>query len=178
MMLAVGLLSYYCRYQSIDDMAPMVISFGLFSAALPPAMILANFFYRGNYSYFRFCLWLLSWTVASTMGSMFAFMILMMTTHQTDWRGIIYILMVLGQDSVFLAGTLYFANLPFLILAFKSPFYENRFEKLFHIEKDYLTVGQRIVPLDDDPISTQPTTKPVAEDDLLGRWEFIWTVSR
>jgi hypothetical protein len=34
------------------------------------------------------------------------------------------------------AGILYVLNLPFLELAFRSSFYANRFESIFHIEKD------------------------------------------
>jgi hypothetical protein len=38
--------------------------------------------------------------------------------------------------SIILGGILYVLNLPFLVLAFKNPFYMERLKKLFHVQSE------------------------------------------
>jgi hypothetical protein len=76
---------------------------------------------------------------------------------------------VMAMYSLVLTCISYVINLPFLILAFKSPFYRDRFEKLFCIEKT--VAGCRKAPLPNEPISKEATVKVVGVGDLLGRWE-------
>jgi hypothetical protein len=172
-MLAVGLASYFCHFEDVGKTGPLLLAFSVFSPVLPISMMLSSFFCRGKYSSNRFSLWLLLWIYVSTLAAMLAFFILMTIIEgPPNWNIIVLIMFSLIFYSGILAAFLYPLNMPFLILAFKSPFYTNRFEKLFCIEKDYSSVLATIMPLDVEPISKEPTAKPVAEDDLLGRWEF------
>jgi hypothetical protein len=171
-MFAIDLGAFYCHFEDYREIAPLLIGFGLGSAVLPLAMLLSSFFCRGKYSPLRFSLWLLLWTAVITLVLMLVFFFVMMLNNQPNWDILGFILFMLTLYSVFLTGLVYLINLPFMILAFKSPFFANRFEQLFRIQKTYLKAEQRMMPLDDNPISKEPTAKPVEENDLLGRWEF------
>ena len=133
-MMAIGLFSYYCHFPDIGGSVPYMIAFGVIGATLPMGMLLASYFCRRRYSPLWFRIWLLVWMVAAVMG-------LMLLTPRfcgarppgTGRVGGHSDRLVVG--SVVYAGILYLLNLPFQELAFRCPFYRERFEKFFRIEK-------------------------------------------
>lgn len=180
-MLAVGLLSYRCGYQfdEADDFVSLLPCSAL-AAILPLAMLLTGCYCRAEYSPGRFRGWLFVWTIASTLGVTLSFMFVAAnmtlivsglgnTSHGANFS--IFVLLFLIPISALVGSLLYLVNLPFLELAFKSPFYRDRFEKLFHVETDPDSdPGWR--ELLADASSTHPTGNPVTADDLVGRWQF------
>jgi hypothetical protein len=169
---AVGLLSYYLQYEERDEIVPLMIGFGVCCIPLPLAMMLASRFSRGSYSKLRFNLSIVLWTGLTTAATMFVLFAVMAIINFRHLPGMLFLLFVMAIYTLSLTCILCLINLPFLILAFKSPFYRRRFERLFRIEKGHFIVDQRLARLKMEPISKEPTAKPVAAADLLGRWEF------
>ena len=170
-MLAMGAASYAGRFERVDHVATMLIPFGLYVGVAALAMTLTGYICRDNCSMPRFLGWLLAWIFIITMTPMLLYsLVMIMFLPGLEFLGMIA--MMIGVSTLFVGGTLYLITLPFVILAFKSPFYRERFEKLFRVK-----VGRRLdwaqpEILDDAPLSTEPTGKPVMVDDVIGRWQF------
>ena len=119
----------------------------------------------------QFLGWLVAWIGIVAMALMLLYgVVMMMLMPGLEFLGLF--VMIVCFSTPFVGGTLYLITLPFVILAFKSPFYRERFEKLFRVK-----VGRRLdwaqpEILDDAPLSTEPTGKPVMVDDVIGRWQF------
>jgi len=90
-----------------------------------------------------------------------------------EWWMLVFALIQQVIMSLFLALALFLLNLPFLLLAFNSPFYRERFHALF------CRAGPLAAELIDEqnvryapPLSTDPTQKPVSVADVVGPWRF------
>ncbi len=161
---AVGALCFLGEYGAIatDELLRWSIAFGILPFVLLAAMALSRFHCRKRYGPRRFMVWLLLWTVVplvvliggTSLPSLDAELIVLLWVFL---RGMIM--------ALFLAGMLYLVNLPFMILAFKSPFYRERFLAAFRLsERRHETLGQ--------PTLMQPATGLVRGGELAGRWEF------
>ena len=137
-MMAIGLLSYYCHFADAGGLAPSHDRLRHHCVRiLPLAMMLASYFCRTE---------LLSAAVPRlavgvdrlrrSLGTDVA-----LCRDSDDGRSawaawhLVFMLIFMVIGSVVCAGVLYLLNLPFLELAFRCPFYRERFEKLFRIEK-------------------------------------------
>ncbi len=170
-MLAIGLLSCFCQFEDADDLAPLLIIYSLCVFDLLLAMMLAGYFCRKKYTPQRFLGLLLLWVGATAIGLAATFGILsIVTTFDLQYTAIITIIFI--PVSLLLGGIIYLINLPFLILAFKSPFYRERFERIFINGKGRQGEDQWYRHLDDTPLSAEPTGRSVKVDDLVGRWQF------
>lgn len=172
-MWAVGVASYHFYNADPDGWLPSVIGFGFFAAILPLGMLLSGYWCRKSYSRRRFRFWLFVWMlapVAALMLSYAAFLTMVLEPGMLAMAATM--LGVMALASVVYAAVLYLLNWPFLELAFRSPLYRRRFEKLFHVETVSSPESQELQLVDEPPISTDPTSQPVAADDLLGRWQF------
>ena len=191
-MLAVSLLSYRCGYQfdDADDLVE-VLPCSLLVAILPLAMLLTGFYCGAEFTPGRFRGWLFLWTIMATGGmvlsSIFVAVSMMIVMSgpgnsadvQCSLFSIISTFVPLFSIpvSLFVGSLVYLVNLPFLELAFKSPFYRDRFEKLFHIEKDPESdPGWR--ELLADASSIHPTGKRVPADRFPARWHVYANDSR
>ncbi|MGD0516953.1 MAG: hypothetical protein ABSA26_05395 [Thermoguttaceae bacterium] len=170
-MFAIGLLSCLCQFEGAEDLAPLLIIYGLCIFDLLLAMMITGYFCRKKYTPQRFLGLLLLWTCAVAMGLAAAFGILVIVIT-FDLQATAIIASVFIPLSLLLGGIIYLLNLPFLILAFNSHFYRKRLEQIFINDKGRLWEDQWHRHLDDVPLSTEPTGKPVAADDLVGRWQF------
>ena len=74
--------------------------------------------------------------------------------------------------SLFFGGAAYLLDLPFLVLAFDSPFYHERLRQIFIKDDVRHDPDQWYRHLDDTPLSTEPTHKPVKADVVVGCWHF------
>lgn len=138
MMLAIGLLSCYCHFADTDNRASLLICYSICVVILLLATTLAGYFCRKKYSPRRFLGWLIVWNVLVAMGVLLPFVgiVTLVTTimhpgPQLDVGGTVVTAVITVVVSIFLGGVLYLLNLPFLILAQKSPFYRERFESMF-----------------------------------------------
>jgi hypothetical protein len=172
-MFAIGLLSCLCQFEDAEDLAPLLIIYGLCIFDLLLAMMIAGYVCRKKYTPQRFLGLSLLWTCAVAMGLAASFGILMIVITSALQTTAIKTAIVFIPLSLFLGGIIYLINLPFLILAFNSHFYRKRLEQLFiNNNKGRLGEDEWYRHLDDVPLSTEPTGKPVAADDLVGRWQF------
>jgi hypothetical protein len=100
-----------------------------------------GYFCRKKYSPRRFLVWLAAWNVAAALGVLtvtfvvFVVMGFIGPGHQMSVGDLLKPVIIIAVGSAALAGILYLLNLPFLILAFKDPFYGDRFERMFHLKK-------------------------------------------
>ena len=146
-MLAIGLLSYYCHFEDGDGFLPLSIIFGACVAIFLLAMMITGSFCRKKYSPRRFLAWLIVWNGVVTFTLMMSYGALMMIV-EAELRHIGEFMLVAVLVTLFLASILYLINLPFLILAFKSPFYRERFESMFLAGKAGAGLPSGSIPAD------------------------------
>jgi hypothetical protein len=151
-MLAIGLLSHYCHSESSDGLMSSLIGYCLYVVPLPLAMMLAGYSCRKKYSRPWFCGWLFVWLVAAIIGLMLSYLAILTIMRGFGLPMVAFVVLVVPVSLLY-AGILYLVNLPFLILAFKSPFYGERFETIFRVGKD--RCGEPTPPdLGDSPFAT------------------------
>ena len=134
-MMAIGLVSYYCHYQDSGSLVPSMIGYAVIAASLPLAMLLASFCCRRKFSPLRFRLWLPLWMLVAVMGVAAVYLAILMAFIHPGILAVVSMIVGIGIGSLVYAGVLYLLNLPFQELAFRCPFYRARFEELFRIEK-------------------------------------------
>jgi hypothetical protein len=161
LMLAIG-VSYCNVYLSAEpgDLRGELVGYGLAAALLLLPIMLAARSCRERYSPRRFLGRLLAWTlaIASVVPLGYAFTILsLLIVGLAGWGAEIeplerplliwhpMIIMIVG--ALLATGALYLFHLPFLILAFKSPFYHERLEELFGIARGVCPEAEREVDL-------------------------------
>ena len=137
LMLAIGLLSYYCRlgFEGINSLFPMADLYSPCVLVLLLGTIFTARFCRKRCTLRRFLGWLPAWTgvVAFVVFLTYPAM-LALAMFGSSVKGLLPSVMPVLTMGMILGGMVYLLNLPFLILAFKNPFYRQRFEALFGIE--------------------------------------------
>jgi hypothetical protein len=148
-MLAVGLLSYLCdgRALNFENVGPSAYYIVSVLALLLP-LLLSSRSCRKVYSPQRFMLWLWLWmplTLAGVLvlgaGGLFLFM-----DVTTGLLGLAHILIMMPFAALMggLCGVLlYLLNLPFMLMAFRSPFYHQRFCKVFGLQAAADAAGEQ-----------------------------------
>lgn len=133
-MLAAGLLSYGCNYGFTDDIVvPLLIFHCVASFSLLLSMALTGRFRRKAHLSASFMVWLLLWTVVSSTLGMLMLMIGLSLFQEVPRIDTDLLLQVLLFGSI--GGTaLYLLNLPFMLLAFRSRFYRQRFCAVFGLQ--------------------------------------------
>jgi hypothetical protein len=86
--------------------------------------------------------------------------------------GIVIAQVVIG--TVLFGGITFLVNLPFVILAFKSPFWHERFRDTFRLNRASADDFDGLRPQSPfaEPATTDPTAAPVGVDDVAGAWQF------
>jgi len=133
-MFAIGLVSFYCHFADAMYLAPYLILYGVGVGILLLAMMFTANLCRRTFSAAKFLGWLLLWNVVVIVGLMMVYGALIMIV-QPSLRNIAAFAVIIIPVTLLLGSILYLPSLPFLILALRCPFYRERFEKLFHIEK-------------------------------------------
>jgi hypothetical protein len=133
---AIGVFAAFCRSGNIANSLSYSISYGVVAVALSLGMMLAGYSCRKKWSPRRYRVWLLLWTVASMMvaTACFAAIMLLIVLREQFAHAAPALLFLIPISAIY-GVVLYLVNLPFQELAFRCPFYRERFEKLFHIEK-------------------------------------------
>jgi len=178
LMLVVGELSCLSRlgFESTEDVPGMSIAQGICSAGLLAAMMLGGRSCRDGFRRGRLMGWLFVWMAILALASLSLLMGIMVAVSISRVEMLLFAIIALIQvaiGSAFLAAVVYLFNLPFMVLAFRSPFYRARFHCLFCPET-FLTAElavpdtARYAP----PLSTDPTQKPVSVADVAGPCEF------
>ena len=67
------------------------------------------------------------------MGLILPCVALMMLITQPGLAQLAVLIIAVIPFTIFVAAVLYLINLPFVVLAFKSPFYRKRFDRMFRI---------------------------------------------
>ncbi len=141
-MLALGVWAYTGEYGFAlnSEMLQWALLFGGCALTLLAAMGMARLCCRRQYRPGRFMAWLFLWMVVASGAVMLLFVGVVMITvfHEFNPFMLVTVFVSAAFMSVFLAFGLYLFNLPFMILAFKNPFYRKRLRVAFglrHVTK-------------------------------------------
>lgn len=132
MMLALGWLT--CRFNLEKTMfVPITAYYCLYVVILLLSVMLTARFCRDRCTVRRFLGWLIVWNSLVAYLAFLAYgAICLCELPKATSLGPAHWLLLLPLLGCFIQGSLlYLLNLPFLILAFRSPFYRKRFEYIF-----------------------------------------------
>jgi hypothetical protein len=133
-MTVVGLLSTGCYHAGITGHLDSVLGFDLIAMILPLAMLWTSYSCGRNFTRARFRGRLFVRMAVPLVALASCYVVVLGGMLSGDIaHGSILAAMLLIMAFVY-AGLLYLLNWPFLELAFRSSFYEDRFQRLFHIE--------------------------------------------
>lgn len=134
-MLGTGLLSYAGHYglARSDSTPPLLICYTTAAVGLLLSMTLSSRCCRKVYSPGRFMTWLLLWAVLLVIVGLVVFAAYMSAGERFVGE------LISSLPSVLLAGgiagfVLYLLNLPFMLLAFRSDFYRQRFCRMWRLK--------------------------------------------
>jgi len=138
-MVTASLLSYYSHAKNIDWNS--ITGYGFCVLVLLLAMMFNSHFCRKRCTPRQFLGWLILWNGLVAWLVMLTFFVALTATmlviHPNSqlhvWELMASAAIIPAVESLTLGSSLYLLNLPFLILAFKSPFYRERFESLFGV---------------------------------------------
>ncbi len=143
LMLSICILSYCIQFEDTDRFS-VIASYCGFVLVLLLAMMFNSHFCRKPCTLRRFLVLLFLWnglTAFLVMLTLCAILIgpsLAFSVSQLHvWQLLASVALSVGMGSLILSGTVYLINLPFLVLAFKNPFYRERFENLFGVKLAY-----------------------------------------
>lgn len=128
-----GVISYSGLDFSVSTSGVMIL-LGVLTLTMLLAFVLAGWRCRKRYSNVRFMLWLAVWCVGICILLMLVFLGIWMlaSSVRVPISLYLYLLMVLSQALV-IGGLLYAALFPFMILAFRSSFFRQRFYDCFRL---------------------------------------------
>ena len=116
--------------------------------------------------------WLALW-LALVVGLMVSVAVVAVVVVLAVHMPLVFVPVAVLVYTVAIAGLAYLVNLPFMVLAFKSTFYRDRFRAMYWLDRVRLDVpGAGARSPFAVPASTEPTAKPVEAGDVIGGWQF------
>jgi hypothetical protein len=170
LMTGCGAISVLPELGSADteELLAVSIAAGAFGSAMALGSLLAGRSCRNCFRCGRFMVLLLWWTVVEVgVGLGLLCSISFAVALGSGQPAPLMMLWGLAVFFLMFTGAIYLVNLPFMLLAFNSPFYASRFRSLFFPAATGWE-DPRYVP----PLSTEPTGKPVDVGDVVGTWRF------
>jgi hypothetical protein len=132
-MFVFGGLAFFALGGLKDSLFSNVVAYGISVGALVLSMAIAAHFSRNNFTPVRFGLWLLLWIALVSEVAVLCVAGLIITVNWAFGGQFLILVFMASILALIVAGIIYVANLPFLILIMKSPFYRARFDAMFHI---------------------------------------------
>ena len=133
-MLATGLLSYLCTFGVIiaSSLSTLLVCYTIPALALLIAMALSSRCCRKTCQPWRFMAWLVLWIVLVLTAAMSTLAVgvalyLAAAVNPSNLTHVLGQLPIVALMGVIWGVVLYLINLPFMLLAFGSPFYRQRF---------------------------------------------------
>lgn len=172
-LMAAGALCYVGHFgiAAADELGGLAVMDGVCGLSLAAAMGLSAACCGRAYRPRAFMAWLALWNVLAVAAPV-AFLVPVTAVFEGSGPSFPEFVAIVAGSSV-LGVIVYVVNLPFMILAFKSPFYRERFRSLWRLGGEFADdlggLGQSPFAL---PLSTEPTTKPVDAGDVAGPWRF------
>ena len=157
-MLVVGGLCHFCAngIGTGEDVAIWLMLYGTGAFVLSLATTLSGLCCRGEYRPGRFMAWLLLWTFLASLVSLplFAAIASVFMVDEIAEPAFVIVAMLLSCVIIgpILGGTVYVLNLPFMLLATRSPFFRERFRQFFQMTQEPFAVPpiRPIVALGDE----------------------------
>ena len=152
----VGAISYGMGFSQETAKVAIFLSVSAFTMLF--AFVLAAWRCRRRYSSLRFMLCLPVWTIAVSIASFLGYvgiaLVIMSIAGQApgNWSSMLFQVLVVGLVFGLVLGLcVYVINLPYMILAFYSPFFRERFFACLRLKSMTTTTGQA----DTDQLSEQ-----------------------
>jgi hypothetical protein len=162
-MIVVGLLGAisYGAGEYSQETAGILIFLTLSVFTMLFAFVLTGWQCRKRYSGSRFVLWLAVWTVTVSIVVVLVYVgialaILSIAGHIPS--NLFSVLIQIPIGGLILGGALYAINLPFMILALRSPFFRERFYACLRLKSMATTTGQA----DTDQLSEQSSSPEIS----------------
>jgi hypothetical protein len=111
----------------------LLVIMGLSIATILLTFVLAGWCCQERYSPLRFMLWMAMWTMVIPIVGMITFS-LITEGFSDSIEGLIHQMSEVLFFAVIFAICIYVMNLPFMILAFTTPFFRKRFYVYFHLK--------------------------------------------
>lgn len=125
----VAIMSYQAWLSGVDFEILVVQALGIVTMLL--VFVLAGWRCRKRYGPWRFMLWLALWTMVISLVGMSTFFLISVRPSGIELIQQIPEVLVAG---LIFAVCIYMLNLPFMILAFVTPFFRERFYAYFHLK--------------------------------------------
>jgi len=125
----VAIVSYQAWLSGVDFEILVVQALGIVTMLL--VFVLAGWCCRKRYGPWRFMLWLALWTMVISLVGMSTFFLISVRPSGRELIQQIPEVLVAG---LIFAICIYMLNLPFMILAFVTPFFRERFYAYFHLK--------------------------------------------
>lgn len=178
-LLLAAALSYVSQYgfAAGEELATVGVLAGICVVSLLAATGLAARCCRRTYRPAVFMGWLALWSGLVAAGLMLVLGFALAVATSLMAAGVGFIAIVLAQvviGTVLFGGTTFLVNLPFVILAFKSPFWHERFRDTFRLSPIRAGVFDALPPASPfaEPAATDPTSAAVGVEDVQGEWQF------
>jgi len=160
----VGAISYGMGFS--QETAKVAIFLAVSAFTMLFAFVLAAWHCRRRYSSLRFMLCLPVWTIAMSIVSflgyvVIALIIMSIAGHAPgNWSSMLLQVLVVGLVFGLVLGLfVYVINLPYMILAFYSPFFRERFYMCLRLKSTPTTPGQTDVDRPGDKSQDQETSE-------------------
>lgn len=159
-LLAVGgLSSLLCvGPDNAEDLRGLFVAHGVASVVLLLGMMRAGRSCRDEFHRGRFMRRLFSSMVLAALIPVLLVLTLSVLVGGIEATRILIAVIQLATMSLVAAGTLYLLNLPFLLLAFNSAFYNARFHALFCPQRSPTMTAETIIPTPADPATPSSAT--------------------
>jgi len=129
-MVAATTFSCLCYFEDMEGLVPLLVYSAVSILLLSMSMMLAGFCCRHRSSRKQFLVWLAVWVGGGALGLVSVGFLCIVASGNT--ASAVRYLAAVGSASASLSVILYLVNLPFVLLAFKSPFYQDRLQRVFH----------------------------------------------
>ncbi|MCH7559047.1 MAG: hypothetical protein IIB56_16565 [Planctomycetes bacterium] len=150
----IGAISY-CGLTFSQQTVGALILLAMSALAMLLGFVLAGWQCRNRYSGLRFVLYLALWTIVTCLASTLVIYSTVFIIQQTPIP-IFTVLLMVSIVGLILGACLYVINLPFIILAFRSPFFRERFYACLRLKSMPSTIRQVDV---DQPGEQNPNPK-------------------
>ncbi len=144
----IGAISY-CGLTFSQQTVGVLILLAMSALAMLLGFVLSGWQCRNRYSGLRFVLYLALWTIVTCLASTLMIYSTVFIIQQTPVPISTVLLMVSIVGLIF-GACLYVINLPFIILALRSPFFRERFYACLRLKSMPTTPGQADTDLPDE----------------------------
>jgi hypothetical protein len=128
----IGIISYGMTDFSGEGLSVLML-LGVLALTMLLGFVLSGFMCRNRYSNLRFMLWLALWCEVACLISILVFFLIAFAIDRPSISSFFAILFMIFSAGLIFGLCAYVIIVPYMILAFRSSFYRQRFYDCFHL---------------------------------------------